>query len=310
MIYHIANTGRGSMSINQGLYNLGLEFATSGDYRSFGTTIKKSTSPGDFRQYDLIICGSPTYLNLFEKQNLWNKVIFYEYRDSCKVNKEILSKIRWYFKRSVSCGPERKMICDPVVALNHCVMDEYISNEVYPRIYNIGCFFDKDNWRLGRRRETLLSTLSDLNLPNSLIGVSTSHANDARLAVAGNKQTDNFLEFIRMMKQCKIVFTAQPEPVDGDNRTWEAFASGSLVFADISHIPTPNPPINGKHFIQYDATNKNSILEAVDKAKWYIRHEESRQRIAKQGYEHALKHHRCSNRVQFMIDHFNTRMFL
>lgn len=303
MIYHIANCGRGSMSITQGLLQLRLPFETSQTYSSLGKVIKKAKIPKDFRKYSLILCGNDSFAKKFDKQKVWNKVSFYEYKDSCQVNKQMLDKAKWYFKRSVSCGPERTPITESVIPLNHCVMDEYILDEHYDRIFDIGCFFDKDNWRLGNRRKTMLDTLEEANLENSLIGTSTSHAQKARMAVSGNEDTGNFIQFLKMMKQCKIIFTAQPEKVDGDNRTWEAIASGALVFADHSFIPTPNPLVNEEHFVLYDASDKQSVLDAIEKAKWFLDHDQEREKIAKKGYQHAMEYHRCCNRVQFILDH-------
>lgn len=312
MICHIANRGRGSMSITQGLLQLGLPFETSQTHSSLGKVVKESKPLDDFRKYGLILCANSDFAKQFDIQKVWDRVAFYEYRDSCQVDKRMLAFARRYFKRSVFCGPERKPIPEPVIPLNHCVMDEYVlDGEDCDRKFDIGCFFDKDNWRLGHRRKNMLETLEEAKLGNSLIGVSTSHAQKARLAITGNEDTKNFIQFLKMMKQCKIIFTAQPEKVDGDNRTWEALASGALVFADYSFIPTPNPLVNEEHFVLYDASDKRSILNAIEKAKWFLKHDQKRKEIAKKGYQHVMKYHRCCNRVQFILDHCERKkMFL
>src|SRR5690606_5405636 len=134
----------------------------------------------------------------------------------------------------------------------HCALDEYYLKATEKK-YDIGCFFDlNDPEHLGVRRHNLVKTLDSLNIENSLIGVSTGKKQAARMMVVDSRKNNPFYDFLKLQSQCKIIFTAQPSHCEGDNRTWEALASGGLVFLDNTFAPLENPLINEKHCIYYD----------------------------------------------------------
>ena len=53
-------------------------------------------------------------------------------------------------------------------------------------------------------------------------------------------------------RNAKIVVTCNPSFWDGDFRTWEAMASGALVFVDQMHVPVAYPLLDGVHVVLYD----------------------------------------------------------
>jgi hypothetical protein len=273
------------------------------DYKSFGNTIMKAGNvKAHLSNADVIMVSDrEMYVDEIDKMGLWKKVIFYDYRDSCELVQPML-KSKQYFKRSLFEGKDRKPIpLDRITPINHCCLNEYYEGYGSPLTYNIGCFFNKQNNNLGFRRRNILDALEKAEIPDSLIGFSTAHANDARTAISLPKLKNPFFEYLTLLHRCKIIFTAQPEPVDGDNRTWECFATRALVFKDLSYIPMQHKPVDGVHCFTYDATNTDSIKDAIEKASYYLKHEEERNRIAMAGHEFIKKYHRPRNRVQEML---------
>lgn len=302
-VFHIMNEARCSFIINQGLAQLGADFYTDHDFVSLGKVIKRASPISSMTDCDLILTGHAGFQELYDRHNLWDRVFFYEFRDSCAVQESMLKANR-YFKRSVSCGPDRTPIKNKnIIPINHCALEEYYREPVEKDI-NIGCFFDENNHRLGTRRKNLLATLKAQNPPGSLIGVSTAHANPARLAIMKDTAHNPFVDYIEMLHRCKIVFNAQPTPVDGDLRTWEAMCSRALVFRDISYIPTPNALINGVHCIDYDASDLSSIERATKQANYYLDHPDERNKIAMAGFDFVHQHHRALNRVAYMLNFY------
>ncbi len=268
-------------------------------HTSLGRLLLPQSDPAVAGSCDLVFCGKREGRVEVERAGVLNKTIFYEFRDRCTVEPAFLGGMA-YFKRSVFCGPERTTAVGPFKPINYAALDEYYLDGE-ERVYDIGCFFDEKNPQIGDRRMAILRALQRRNPANSLIGHSTAYANGARLAVNDPPEDNKFLEFIRLQHQVKIIFTAQPWPVDGDNRTWEAMASGALVFMDKCFIPTPDWPEDGVHCCHYDATDPYSVQSAIERAEYYIKNEAERKRIARTGYEFVRQKHRGINRVRDML---------
>jgi hypothetical protein len=122
-----------------------------------------------------------------------------------------------------------------------------------------------------------------------------------RRALFDPPEKNPFLEYLGMLKRARIVFTAYPDNWDGDSRTWEAFSSGALVFMDATSIPSPYPMTHGRHCFIFDARKPESIREAIDTAKYFLKNENERVAIALQGYKNACDHHRPVNRIEQVL---------
>ncbi|MBD3227639.1 MAG: glycosyltransferase [Candidatus Lokiarchaeota archaeon] len=159
----------------------------------------------------------------------------------------------------------------------------------------------RKRFELKTRRFKTYYELLRSNIPNSLIGANTggSHMDIFYPANENNK----WIEYMKLLKKAKIIFTACPWNHDGDSRTWEAMSSGSLVFMDNTLIPT-HPFKDSKHVFYYDASSRKSIKEAIKKAKYYLmpENESERRKIAEKGKEYALKYHMSKNRIKYVFD--------
>ena len=300
-VYHFADHGRGAHGITQGLIGLGFKVYVNHQHVSLGKVVLNGTPAHVASGCDLVFAGTSSYRSVVNSLGVLNKTIFYEFRDKTVADPAMMGGLA-YFKRSVSLGESRVPIIADVIPINYAALDEYYEGEGQERVYDIGCFFDPSNPKLGYRRSAILKALQTRNPPNSLVGHSTAHSMPARLAVTNPPHDNPFLDFIKLQHRTKIIFTAQPGPVDGDNRTWEALASGALVFMDRCYIPTPDLPEDGVHCCHYDAADPASVEAAIDRAMYYLAHSEERERIAAAGYEFVKNNHRAVNRVRWMLD--------
>lgn len=95
--------------------------------------------------------------------------------------------------------------------------------------------------------------------------------------------------------QSKIVFNISMLD-DVNMRTFEAMATGSFLLTN--WIPTIEELFeDGKHLALY-----RSEEEMIDKAKYYIKHDEERENIAKAGYEEVMSKHTIQARVNRIIE--------
>lgn len=82
---------------------------------------------------------------------------------------------------------------------------------------------------------------------------------------------------------------------DLNMRTFEAMGTGSFLLTN--WIPTIEDVFeDGKHLVLY-----KSIEEAVDKAKYYLAHDDEREKIAQAGYEEVMAKHQIKHRVDRML---------
>lgn len=85
---------------------------------------------------------------------------------------------------------------------------------------------------------------------------------------------------------------------DLNMRTFEIMATRSLCLT--SWIPTIEEFFeDGKHLVLY-----RSLDEMIDKAKYYLAHDEERERIAQAGYEEVMARHTIQNRVDTILNTF------
>jgi hypothetical protein len=299
-VFHFSDRGRGAHGVTQGLLELGLTVLVDTGYVSLGREVLRPADPQQARDCDLVFCGVARHRPLIRHFRKLKDTIFYEYRDRCTPDPAFLGG-RGYFKRSVTCGPDRKPAGGDSTPINYSALDEYYLAEGHERTYDIGCFFDPGNPKLGLRRGNVLRALQRLDPPNSLVGVSTGHSNSARLAICDPPLRNPFVDFIRLQHRTKVIFTAQPWLVDGDNRTWEAMASGALVFLDRCSIPTPTGRWTGSTAATTTPPTRRPWMRQSGGHCTISRTTPGRERVAAAGYRFVRERHRAVNRVRYML---------
>lgn len=106
-----------------------------------------------------------------------------------------------------------------------------------------------------------------------------------------------FDEAARKYAESKICFNISMAD-DLIMRVFEVMGTGSFLLTN--WVPTIEEFFeDGKHLVLY-----KSLDEMVDKAKYYLEHDEERERIAQAGYEEVMKKHTIQNRVNVILKTF------
>lgn len=106
-----------------------------------------------------------------------------------------------------------------------------------------------------------------------------------------------FEEAARKFCESKIVFNISMSD-DINMRTFEAMATGSFLLTN--WIPTIEELFeDGKHLVLY-----RSLDEMIDKATYYLAHDEEREKIAQVGYDEVMAKHKIQDRVNVILAEF------
>ena len=70
-------------------------------------------------------------------------------------------------------------------------------------------------------------------------------------------------QYLDINRRAKILVTCNPSNWEGDFRTWEAMASGALVFVDEMHVPIESPLRHREHVILYDTHDKVAFFKKL-----------------------------------------------
>lgn len=311
MIAHIQHRGpRAAPIINQGLLQSGIDFQTDTPYISLGKKIvEKCDNIRDVaNESSLIFVGRRgDHESWISKDNLWGKVIWYDFEDYCTYDPDIVKKSLLYVKRSVVTQNRQLIKLDvgskKIIPIDYCVLDEYLGHQS-ERQYSVACLFGERN-RLGIRRNNIKQALKDANFANAFIGTTCSPSNygsHARNAIKHDAQDNCFLDYMKVLGSSKVVVSAYPQNHDGDCRTWEAMASGALVVLDTCYIPTNHKLEDNYHILRYNAESMLDISRVIKRIDELLKDDYAREKIANNGYEYAIRHHRPVNRLQYIVD--------
>ncbi|MCP4268493.1 MAG: glycosyltransferase [Candidatus Brocadiaceae bacterium] len=310
-IFHLFDQGsRQHQLFNQGLMATpNVLLKTNNPYIQFGTELNppSKTIFEDLLNCDLIFrCGDlhftiKSFDFFMDENDLWEKTIYYDFKDSPNIEPHRLLNCKLYCKRSVLIGEDRLPIPKlkiPILPIDYAALDEYYLPQPENRTIDLAYLCTPKPFE--KRRMLVYRLLKDANIPNSIIGNVTKGDGHGRKAIFYPRENNSFIKYLQTIHQSKIVFTAFPDNHDGDSRIWEAFASGALVFMDTSFIPTAFPLIDKEHCIQFDATNAESVRMAISQAKYYLKNEneEKREKIANAGYHFVKQHHHAKNRIE------------
>lgn len=107
-----------------------------------------------------------------------------------------------------------------------------------------------------------------------------------------------FHEAAEIYRKSKICFNTSA--VDDINmRVFETMATGSFLLTE--YVPTlPKLFKNKKHLVWY-----KTVPEAIELAKYYLKHDKEREEIAKAGMEEVLKKHTYMKRIEKMFKIIN-----
>lgn len=205
-----------------------------------------------------------------------------------------------YFKRAVTHHITGELVeFDRAIhPISYCVRDEYAERAAsFPaeRDIDVSVFFDPVGLRASRINrfradvaETVSVAFSDRNIQVGHVGL---------IGRSGRNEFQQ--EYFDAMARSKIIVTCNPNLWEGDYRLFESLCSGALVLCDTMAIPMPHPFVHREHLVYYDRTDMAMLVKEIER---YLDDDEARTSIARAGYEHAMAHHRASDRIGQVID--------
>ena len=106
--------------------------------------------------------------------------------------------------------------------------------------------------------------------------------------------------YFALMRRARVVVTCNPGDWEGDFRTWEAVASGALVFMDRHYAPMPHAFVDGDEAAIYDNGDGPAFKARLGGA--LAPGNASRTAEAgERGLRKALRHHRAVSRVDWLL---------
>lgn len=181
---------------------------------------------------------------------------------------------------------------DNCYPLTLAIIDEFIIKEDLERDIMLSCTLREERHR---NRKRVLDFIRRMDIQgNRQIG----EFSGGRM---GRWNGPEMREYFRHLKRSRIVVTCNPGKWEGDHRTWEAFASGALVFIDKIYTPFVHPLIDSKHCIFYELSDQG-LAELEKRILYFIQETDRADEIARAGHEFTMKYHRTSNRIDEILD--------
>jgi len=211
-----------------------------------------------------------------------------------------------YFKRSwVEMVRQENYVTKQIIPreshlypITMAIMDEFIINEDIERDIILSCTLRR---HIHRKKYTHRNRIRVLDLLGRMDIQGKTYLEEFNKGTMYRFNASDMRDYFKLLKRSRIVVTCNPDPWEGDHRTWEAFANGALVFVDRMYTPMTHPLINGKHCIFYDLSDKG-LEELRERIQFYLSHGELAYDIARAGHEFAMKYHRASSRIDEILD--------
>ncbi len=237
----------------------------------------------------------------FNKMFPPDKTVFIDYHDKPYVVFDV--DCMAYFKRSwveeVSEGEYSSKIIrirswsPHYHPLTFAIMDEFIIKEDVERDIGLSCMIRPHIRHINRPR--VLKFIKSMNIKEKK---QIGELNDGHM---GAFDDEDMRKYFRTLKRSRIVVTCNPSRWEGDHRTWEAFASGALVFVDKMYVPMRMPLFDEMHCIFYDLSDQG-LKRLREKILYYLEHRDEADIIAHAGHVFTMKHHRASNRIDEILE--------
>lgn len=102
--------------------------------------------------------------------------------------------------------------------------------------------------------------------------------------------------YLEELKRCELVLNLRGGGWD-TLRYWEVPALQTCMISQKMGIEIPNDFEDGKHVIHIN----ESLDDLVDKIDFYLKKDNLREEIAKQGYQHLLQYHTAKKRAEYIL---------
>jgi hypothetical protein len=210
-----------------------------------------------------------------------------------------------HFKRSmVDKSPHRFHAYAKIVhPISYCVKNSCLKFNIIPienRKYDIAVFFnpvESNNFNRLTRRQIAQYIKENFSDRKIWVGIAGNAGKKGRCGI-GNEL------YYQTMLDSKIVVNCNPEGWEGDYRLFEALSCSPLVMSDPMITPVINKFVDGEHLVYY-----NSFSTLKSKIEFYLDHLSEAQKIATSGYEHVMKYHKTSDRIDEIINTIKNENF-
>lgn len=272
--------------------------------------------------YELNENDNPGLIELWDKLNIWPKVILYDIADDSTWHyEELRKKCLLYLKRAWEPHLFPKNPLDNARVIDFPLFQHYLDvvpMDFYPkRDMGVTCTLAQVRGKNTPRSivwnavkdadwEPANDWITQLTLFYSsgwtLSSAATSYREQLVPAAPGIQW---WYVYMHMLRRTKVLFGARNHTATGDHRTWESFASGALYVTDSIPVPNPNNPEPWKHYIPFNLQNPQETIKVV---KELLKDDVERERIAKAGLEHAIKYHHSDARVAYVMEEINKQL--
>lgn len=224
----------------------------------------------------------------------WDKIIYYDFKDSSEIDDFYYGKARLYVKRSY-----HRRVGKSLIQVPYGILPEYYTETLRARDIDV-CYPITPNQRspFEQSRYWVALALQQSDFTNIRLGQSTT---SGRRAIFDNPTGNPFMRYLSLLSASKVIIACGPDHLGGDSRLWEAFASGALVVMDKPRVALPNPFVDGEHCIIYEPSHAG-IRKMIRRVRMLLANSTERLRIAKAGKAHAIKYHQAKNRVGMILN--------
>ncbi len=198
-----------------------------------------------------------------------------------RINEEMYEKCNWYFKRAVyEEDLDRDKIIPCYIGARNSYFD-YESKKV-SKEYDFYCSFGGPAGHVSTGlRKPVYNYCKELNNNNSFNSV-----------VGEWLDKDNYFKTI---KKSYIGISAWGAE-NCCRRMWEILSNKTCCFIQKPFIIYPDKFVDGESCVYYE-----TIDEFKEKLNYYLQNKDECIRIGNNGYEHVLKYHTSSKRVNYML---------
>lgn len=178
------------------------------------------------------------------------------------------------------------------------IMDEFIIKEEMERDIMLSCTLRRHIHRKKYKHQNRIRVLDLLGRMNIQ---GKTYIEEFNKGTMHRFNAPDMRDYFKLLKRSRIVVTCNPDPWEGDHRTWEAFANGALVFVDRMWTPMIHPLIDGIHCIFYDLSD-SGLRKLEKEILHFLECPDHANSIAKRGHEFTMRYHRTTNRIDEILD--------
>jgi hypothetical protein len=191
------------------------------------------------------------------------------------INKEMLTKAKWYFKRECYQQDIDEFGCIP---FPFAILNDYYTNKTNSRDIDIFCAFGHVDTGLREEVENVCNELGKEGF-NAIVGRRFSR--------------EKYIDFMNR----SLISVDALGGGDCNARRWEILASKSCLFSEQYNIIIPHDFTENVNIVNY-----KTVAEFKQKARHYIRDRENTLQIGQNGHEHGIKYHTSIKRMEYLLN--------